>query len=193
MCRQAQSLVAIAALASLPALPSDAGAQTAPHFAEGSTLLVGYAANAPQQLLGVGMAAIFPGLGGWGLYLDAKVTADSPGRETVLPAADPLDVRLRNEDAWTSTNAAVVRGFTRDFAAYVGGGVSWRTTYHRFADQSGERGDLGRYWVEEEDQPEAMGNLIVGAFLGLGRRLAIQAGWEAAPSGFTVGAHLRVR
>jgi hypothetical protein len=186
-------------LASLPlAETPPLGAQADVDFSRGSNWTVGFVANAPNQLLGAGVILGVPALRGWGLYLDAKFPHDDPARDVVLPftpseAEDLGDEFFNERSAWTSVNAAAVLGLTRELAAYLGAGYSRRTNYLQYVDPTAGRGELGRYWVEDFDQPETHVNVLGGAFFRMGRRLVFQIGAQAAPAGFTAGGHVLVR
>lgn len=179
----------------LSAVATPAAGQATVDFRNDSNLLVGYVVNAPSQLLGLGVGAMIPVFGGLGLYADAKLTLDSPARDALLSltpreAEDLGDVFFARESAWTTLNLAVLKGISPELAVYVGGGPSWQTMYAQYVDDTGERGDRGRYWVEEEGQPVLHANVLGGALFRLGRRISFQFGAERAPGGFTAGVHV---
>jgi hypothetical protein len=160
---------------------------------------LGYAANAPRQLLGVGTAVLRPEFGGWGIYADMKITPDSPARGsyradlTPDDAIDFGDVQASQQSAWTSVNAALVKVLGPEFAIYVGGGLGERTMYLQFADDSLERDESGIYWVEDESQSGRYVNGMAGMFFRLAPRFVFQMGAETAPGGFTAGMHIVLR
>jgi hypothetical protein len=174
-------------------------AQRAVDFAHSPGWLAGYVVNAPQQMLGVGAFAIPSASHRWGVYADAKFRLDSPGRRTLDRDRSPAeaealgDTHFKDDAAWTSVNLAVVRGFTSDLAAYVGGGVSWRTLYVQYLDDTMERGELGQYWVIDDDFTGAHPNFLGGVFFRATPRVVFQFGGEAAPVGVTVGVHVLLR
>ncbi|MFW5905063.1 MAG: hypothetical protein ACOCUZ_02480 [bacterium] len=174
------------------------GQQTATvNFTERSNWLVGYVAAPPRQMLGFGAAATFRTLNGWGFILDGRITTDSPGRDESLldisrSAADAMDVWTLDKDAWSTVTIGIVKGLTPEFAGYFGGGVSWKTAYSRYLDESRERGDLGHYWVEDEAESRVYPNVHGGVFFRMGDHLVIQFGGQSAPMGVITGAHLRV-
>jgi hypothetical protein len=154
-------------------------------------------ANAPRLLAGGAVWAVLPGLGGFGLYVDAKLSLDSPahaGEEFVsdLTAAQvevlyPLHLFHTQEDAFRSFNGALLKTVTRELTVYVGGGWVERTHYVRYYDEQEIFGNLGFYWVEDPENYGAGLNLMGGGFLRMGRHLRLQFGGETRPVGFTVG------
>jgi hypothetical protein len=174
-----------------------ASGQPVVDFSHASNWFVGYVANAPQQLLGFGTGLMVPGLRGFGVYTDVKITTDSRARErgfiaTLTPdeALALEDIPFRDDSAWATVNLAVVRGITEELAVYLGGGAAWRTIYSQFFDETGERGELGHYWVKDEDRSQVHANILAGAFFRMGNRLVFQFGAETAPAGFSAGMHL---
>jgi hypothetical protein len=129
--------------------------------------------------------------------VDGKFTHDSPGREHDLLDLTPseareFDIQNIDENAWTTLNVSLVRGLTPEFAAYLGGGVSWKTVYLRFLDESRERDPLGFYWIEDPEDSRTYPNVQAGALFRMGDRLLVQFGGHSAPMGFHVGGHVRV-
>lgn len=158
--------------------------------------MVGYVTNLPHQPVGGAVAAIPPGLGGWGLYLDAKSGAASPADDSSFmdevtrqeAEAQFGDLFQNDRSVWTSLNVAVVRAFRPDVVVYVGGGASREESFVRFLDQQRERGDtFGNYWVRDPEAEGWRANMIAGMFFRIARHIAISFGAEAAPAGFTVG------
>lgn len=180
----------------LAALPATAVAQAGPaSIYERPSWFIGYVANAPHLLLGGTVAAIPPALGGWGLYLDAKTGIDSPAGDEFYrddlshdQARQELgDTFSSDQSHWRSFNAAVVRAFSDNVIIYLGGGVAEEQVYSEFYDPSGERGNLGYYWVKDEDLQAWRGNAMGGMYFRIMRHLAFQAGVESTPVGLTVG------
>lgn len=190
MCKAFTASLLVAAF--LVTGPTSSAGQSTIDFRDGSNWLAGYVANAPSQLLGIGVGAVLPALSGWGVYADAKLTTDSPARDAVQSmtrqdAEDLGDTFFTQSSAWTSANLAALKGLSPELALYLGAGLSWRTMYSAYVDLTGER---GRYWVEDDEQPVLHPNVLGGAFFRLGRRITFQFGAERAPAGFTVGLHL---
>jgi hypothetical protein len=174
-------------------------AQRATDFAQGASWMAGYVANAPQQLFGIGAWAIPSPRHRWGLYADMKIRVDSPAGDVLDRSMTPGDAEalgdtfFKEDAAWTSANLAVVRAISADMAVYLGGGISWRTTYLQYLDETHTRGRSGQYWVVDEDFTGTHPNVLGGVFFRASPRVAFQFGAEAAPAGATVGAHLRLR
>lgn len=176
----------------LVAVPSGAAAQEA----DGSGMLgIGYSTNAPQMLLGGTVWGLIPGLGGWGLYVDAKQGVSDPTDDEVLRGETPaeveqqfpLDDEFNTEEYWRGFNVGIVRELTEELIVYVGGGYAEKTVYRHYFDQSETRGFLGWYWVEDPDATGATANVLGGALLRVGPAVRFQFGGELNPGGFTVG------
>ncbi len=156
---------------------------------------VGYAANAPEMLLGGGGYVVFPAFGGLGLYLDAKFDASSPSRDdTYEPGLTAEDVENElgdeyrdTEGSWRSINAAIIRPVTPTLMLYAGGGYATESVYRQYVDRTGSRGVGGIYRVRSPAEDESTVNLMAGMFLRLSRRLNAHFGAESAPRGFAVG------
>jgi hypothetical protein len=167
-------------------------------FEEGSSVLLGYAANPPEQLLGAGAFVISPALRGWGLYVSGMFAYDSPRSRDFISGRTPADADGdghqpgRTESAWSTVNAGVVRPVSSELAIYVSGGVAWRTIYAHYFDQEEELGRQGFYWVEDPDLAETMVTFAVGGIFRMGRRVAVQFGGQTAPAGMNVGIHYLV-
>jgi hypothetical protein len=184
------SLLAAAVLAQ--AAPARAQQASAPLPRVG----VGFVANAPHQLLGVSVHAVSPFLGGLGIYVDAKIGIDSPRDE---PGFDPdltaeevedlyPDQLFTERSDWRSVNVALIRPVLPELMVYAGAGYSDESHYHQYEDVSGQRGDLGLYWVENPEESGSKVNLMGGAMFGISQNLFIQFGVETKPRGVTVGA-----
>lgn len=180
------------------ALTTPLSGQANVDFEGGSSWLVGYVANAPHQLLGGATVLVLPAFRGWGIYLDAKLSTNSPGDDPFLLSFSPSDAEaqgdqvFRSRSAWNSVNLAAVRPLSRELALYLGGGASRESAFTQYFDLSGERGQFGHYWVED-GVSQVRANLIGGALFRIGSRLVIQFGAERAPAGFTAGGHWLVR
>ena len=158
---------------------------------------IGYAANIPNQLIGVTGHFVTPRvLGGLGVYVDAKFDNSSPedevGFEPDLTAREVEETRgdlvFREEGSWQTVNVALMRPLTPQLVAYVGGGVSRGAEYKEFIDQSQQLGNLGFYWVKEDRSSGTRANFIGGVFFQLGTNFGVQMGGESSPAGFTMGA-----
>lgn len=167
--------------------------------AQSGMLGVGYAANAPRALVGGTVWGLIPGLGGWGLYADAKLTpADRSTDDYYFADVTPADVEtmwpqdreLKSEEEWLSVNVAVVRRMTRELMLYVGAGYAYRDVYLRYLDPAQQRGEFGHYWIKDEEDSAGTVNVMGGALLRISPLLRLQFGGETAPVGFTVGASI---
>jgi hypothetical protein len=160
---------------------------------------IGYVGKAPQQLLGIGTTVMGPQLGGFGLFADVKTAHDSPARGafrsdlTPDQALDFGDIQVRQQSAWTSVNAGVVKALGPQIALYAGGGLGDRRIFTQFSDNTMERHETGIYWVEEESQSGRFANVMGGAFFRMAPRFVFQLGAETAPGGFTAGMHIVLR
>lgn len=158
-------------------------------------LMGGYAANAPQVLLGAAVVGLPPGLGGWGLYGDVKTSLGSPANDSDFMAgvdraeaqAQWNDVVQKDHSHWRALDVAVVRAFRDDLILYLGGGGVHEDSYVQLFDATQERGTLGFYWVHDEAASGWRANLLGGMFFRIARHLAVQFGAETTPPGFTVG------
>lgn len=169
-------------------------------FDEDAAWWIGYALNAPQQLIGVATALTTPRWGGWGLYLDGKLTYDSPARDdefradlTPDDARDFGDFQASEKSDWRNINGALLKVLGPALVVYAGGGVGFRKTYIQFADQTQERSETGIYWVEDASQEGVFPNIMGGAFFRLSRLFVFQIGAESAPAGVTAGMHVVLR
>ena len=162
---------------------------------------LGYVANAPHMMVGVSGYAIFPYLGGIGLYLDAKLDVENPSGDNIFE--DHLTARqvveqvsgaefIQRELSYQAVNVALMRPITHSLSVYAGGGLVRVAEYHLFQEFSSDLGVAGIFWVEAPGVEEVRGNLMVGAFLRMSSFLSTQVGYETEPQGFTVGASLRL-
>lgn len=158
---------------------------------------IGYVTNAPDILTGV--SAYWTGslLGGLGLYIDVKgnlsTPADEPGFIEELTMAEveatPGQRLQRDQSAWLSVNAALLRPLSPELMVYLGAGYGHENLYSRFMDSAElvEGDHFGLYWVKDEEVSGGKVNFLGGAFFRLGSRLALQFGVESEPFGGTLG------
>lgn len=176
---------------------------TSPVAAQGESTQfgIGYAANAPLQLLGVSGHVVFPHAGGIGLYLDAKMPRDRIGSrssfrgDVTVERAEQVygDRFFREEDSWRTVNGGLVRPVTPALMVYAGAGASERTRYVEYQDTTGTRGERSFYWVEDPDRSGTEINVLIGAFFRISRIVLVQLGFETAPRGLTVGGSFGLR
>ena len=183
----------------LAAVAGPAAAQTTLEsggFEELPRIGVGYVTNAPNMFLGASAHFVADYRGGWGVYVDFKRSISSPRDEgdfiDSLTVADvdgmPGHVRDFDEEAWWSVNGALVRPVSPELMLYLGAGYTSEEVFYRYDSDDPDYGSFGRYWVIDEEASGGRVNLLGGAFLRMGRRIALQFGFETEPSGFTVGA-----
>lgn len=157
--------------------------------------MIGYVANAPHMLLGGGVVAMPTAMGGWGIYLDAKTGLDNIENDeffesdiTPGEAENQFgDVFADSESYWRGFNVALVRALRDDLILYAGGGRAEERAFLEFFDPTQERGNLGYYWVEDEQSGGRHLNVMAGMYFRLFQHIAAQFGFESAPFGLTVG------
>lgn len=162
---------------------------------------VGYVANAPEEMAGGAAYAIFPTMGGIGLYVDAKFDVDNAkdqrGYDPGVTAEYVENVAggsyVRKEGSWWSVDAAVVRPLSPYLMVYGGGGIAHRTLFRLYdvAAATGV-GVGGVVWAEDPRGEEDRVNLMAGLLLRLSSRITTHFGVETQPRGLTVGASLRL-
>jgi hypothetical protein len=188
-------VIILTLMASAVAMPAIAqGTPRSEGFDELPRIGVGYVANAPNMLLGAGAYFVADAVGGLGLYVDFKRSTSSPRDEsdfidslTVADADDLGHEQNFDEAAWWSVNGALVRPVTPELMLYLGAGYTNEEVYYRYSTDDPDFGSFGRYWVADEEGSGGRVNVMGGAFLRIGRRLALQFGLELKPRGFTVG------
>ncbi len=191
-----QAMAAILALSALVwAAGLEAQVVTRPQFG------VGYVANAPDAVAGASAYALWPVLGGLGLYVDAKFDIDSPNKDIAFRTdIDAEDMRtspefsgarfLNQEFSFKSLNVAVLRPLTTGLMVYAGGGVAWGENYKLYEQIIGELGYA--IWVADPGFDETRVNVMGGFMLRLNAHLTTQFGYETQPKGVTAGISLRI-
>jgi hypothetical protein len=178
-------------------IPTPGSSQEAPARRFG----IGYVANAPDVLGGVGGYVVLPVLGGLGLYVDAKFDLDSPARDdTFISTLTDREAEeqvagaefVDDQDSWQSFNVALLRPVTPALMLYAGAGYATRTRYREYRDPAGELGRLGFFTVEAPADEWITMNPLFGGFLRISQWLDFQFGLETRPRGFTVGGSLRL-
>lgn len=160
----------------------------------GARLGIGYVVNAPNQLAGVSGHVLTGRFGGLGLYVDAKFDIDEPGGDEFVDSLTANEVDLRygdtrfsEEGSWMSVNVALMRPLTPDLIVYAGAGYSDEKRYVQYYDINAERGNLGYYWVEDDEESGSKINPMGGVMLRIQPNIFVQFGLEGAPVGGTVG------
>jgi hypothetical protein len=160
---------------------------------------IGYVANAPHEMVGGTVWARLPGLGAWGLYVDAKFDpSNRAGDEFFVEGLTPAEIAVQypndeevdEEEEWMSFNGAILRAVTPELILYAGAGYSTRENYRRYLDVTTQRGQFGFYWVEDDTLSGNDVNVMGGALIRISGKLLLQFGGELAPKGFTVGASI---
>jgi hypothetical protein len=157
---------------------------------------VGYVVNAPLVLSGVHVAVIRPH--GWGGFADVIANLATPEGDpdflagiTAHQASQEYgDFRIQHVSSWTSGNIGIVRVITDQFAVYGGAGFSVRTVFAEFNDSSGTRGNMGKYWVRDEDGADRGIGLVGGTYLLATPRVLFQFGGSSRPAAVRLGASL---
>jgi hypothetical protein len=161
---------------------------------------IGFVANAPEEMAGVGGYILLPLFGGIGFYVDGKIDIDSPADDRAflddvtsadLEAEGSQAVRfLRGETSWRGFNAGLIRPLNPFLMVYAGGGMAQGERYKLYEELTG---DIGRaMWVRDPDEDEDRLNLMFGLILRLVPTFSTQIGVETQPRGFTAGVSLRL-
>jgi len=167
-----------------------------PDFRNSSYLAAGWVANAPDALLGGGISFIRPT--GIGFFANVRVSHEDPGGEsnflpnvTVDQALNEFgDFRFHDESKWLLISGGLIRTLTPELALYAGAGLARRDYYQQFEDPDGQRGELGFYWVRDDESSGDFASVLGGVLFRAGRNLIIQFGAETEPRGMTIGVHL---
>lgn len=155
---------------------------------------IGYVAAAPDLMAGGAAYVLMPLAGGIGVYVDAKLDASNPSRKsnfepglTAEQAESQGDDYGISTDSWRAFDVALIRPIRPALAVYAGAGYAGKTKYSEYYDNTGTRGLVGHYWVEDPTAKKSTVNVMAGLFLRMGRFLNAQMGVESAPGSFTVG------
>jgi len=163
---------------------------------------IGYVANAPSQMVGVGGYVLLPIYGGLGLYVDVKGDIDDPTGDRAFDGSmtaedvehDPRYAGtrfLKTETSWRrSYNVALVRPVNPFLMVYGGAGFSQGERYTLY---DVPQGDVGRaLWVRDPRGDQDRVNMMVGLILRMLPGVSSQLGLETQPRGFTAGLSLRL-
>jgi hypothetical protein len=161
---------------------------------------IGYVANAPDELGGVGGYVVFPKWGGIGLYVDYKWDLSNPADSeefvgTLTAEEVPFEVPSAHYLERTSSsrgfNVALVRPVSSFLMLYGGAGLKRRTRFESFQDPTGTMGRLGVFWVESTAGTENRMNVLFGLMMRVGPSVTSHFGIETEPRGITAGVSLR--
>lgn len=184
----------------LGCLPAGGRAQNRPGPLEGPHFGIGYIANAPELMGGIGGYFIVPKFGGIGLYMDAKIDLKNPSDTEEFEAdwtpervADEVTGAnyLEHESSYSSVNLAVIRPLNPFLMVYGGGGLVRRTRYMEYEDPNRTLGRGGVFWVESPTEEETRVNLMLGMMMRVSSRITSHFGFETQPRGITAGLTLR--
>lgn len=185
---------ALAAVAASTALPAPVSAQIAT-----TRYSIGYVANTPDLLAGVGASVVFPAFGGLGVFVDAKFDIEPPtGESQFIGTMTAREVQaqiqgvrfLDSDDSWRTYNAGLIRPVTSSLMLYAGAGYAERKRYRFYHDREEEVGEFGFLWVEAPEEEKTTINALFGGYMRVSQTFAFQIGFETAPRGLTVGASL---
>ena len=163
---------------------------------------IGYVANAPSQMVGVGGYVLLPVYGGLGLYVDVKGDIDDPSGDRAFDGSmtaeevenDPRYAGtrfLKRETSWRrSYNVALVRPVNPYLMVYGGAGFSQGEEYALY---DVPQGDAGRaLWVRDPRGDQEGVNIMIGLILRVLPSVSSQLGIETQPGGVTAGLSLRL-
>lgn len=165
-------------------------------FLASTHLSIGYAVNAPEQLVGVSASTAGSKWSGWGLYADYKLSVATPeGDDSFTEDLTVAEAKERGyllytqpESAWNTVNVALVRAVAHEVALYGGAGYSHETVYREYVDETRAPAPESYYTVEDESEGGDAVNVMGGLLFRASRHLIFQVGGETAPAGFTAGA-----
>jgi len=188
-------LATVALVAPIVSAGTAEGQMRQADFTTNQHVLVGYVANAPNIFLGGGVMFLNPRFVGF--FADVRTTRDTPADRTNFEAGlSPRDAALEfgdfqsdTHDEWFAVNAGLTRVVTPELALYAGAGYSNREAFVEFFDDTGTRGEVGYYWVQDDEFSTAAVNVLGGLLFRAGSNLVFQLGGEARPLGGTVGVH----
>jgi opacity protein-like surface antigen len=183
-------------------IPSPAGAQgekynynddEGPGFNSGTRLILGYAANIPNQYVGFTLGFTRPRT--WGLFLDYKMNTTSLEIAPYLYDYTPeyvdttywSDTLIDHNNSWISVNAGLTRPINDRFCAYLGLGISFRKAYLQYYEPQGNNGDNGYYWINDDANSTVNLNVTGGVYYKLGRYFYLQLGGDIKPLGLAAG------
>jgi len=166
-----------------------------PGFNSGTRLILGYAANIPNQYLGFTFGFSRPRT--WGLFLEYKMDL------TTLEIAPYLSENLTVEDvedifyadtlkdsrySWISVNGGITWPINDRFCSYLGLGASFHKAYRQYREPyTGGISADGSYWVRDDANSTVNFNATGGVYCKLGRYFYLQLGGDIRPLGLAVG------
>lgn len=168
----------------------------APGFNSGNRIMLGYAANAPNQYLGFNLGFTRPRT--WGIFLEFKMNPTSleiapylyddlsvyDEEQTIRSLSDTF-IGIR--DSWISVNAGITRPLNDRFCSYIGLGISFHRVYRQYYEIYGNLGDNGYFWINDDANSTVNPNVTAGIYYKLGRYFYLQLGGNTQPLGLAAG------
>jgi len=167
-----------------------------PGFNSGTRLILGYAANIPNQYLGFTLGFTRPKT--WGIFLDYKMNTASleiapylygdlsvyDEEQTIRSLSDTF---IGVRDSWISVNAGITRPLNDRFCSYMGIGISFHRVYRQYYEIYGNMGDNGYFWINDDANSTVNLNATGGIYCKLGRYFYLHLGGDTRPLGLVAG------
>ncbi len=204
MLKTPRSALMLLGLLALVVIHSPAGAQEkfnyndeeGPGFNSGTRLILGYAANIPNQYVGFNLGFTRPRT--WGIFLDFKMNTASleiapylyddlsvyDEEQTIRSLSDTF---IGVRDSWISVNTGITRPLNDRFCSYLGLGVSFHRVYRQYYEIYGSMGDNGYFWINDDANSTVNLNVTGGVYYKLGRYFYLQLGGDLRPLGLVAG------
>ncbi|MBI4727753.1 hypothetical protein HY768_11140 [candidate division TA06 bacterium] len=162
-------------------------------FNSGNRILLGYAANIPNQYLGFTLGFSRPRT--WGLFIDYKMNTASLDIASYLydytveyvATVYTSDTLKDTRGSWITVNGGMTRPLNDNFCAYLGLGVSFYRVYRQYYEPYKNMGDNGYYWINDDQSSTANFNANAGVYYKLGRYFYLHLGGDIRPLGLTAG------
>ena len=162
-------------------------------FDSGTRLILGYAANIPNQYVGFALGFSRPKT--WGIFLEYKMNTTSLDIASYL--YDDLSIdRVENvygdtlkdqRSSWISVNGGMTRPLSDRFCGYLGLGLSFRKAYRQYREPYQGMGDNGYYWINDGPNSTVNLNVTGGIYYKVGRYFYLQLGGDFKPLGLAAG------
>ncbi len=157
--------------------------------------MIGYAANFPEQQIGVRLARVSPQQ--VGVFFDIKLTVPTiTGRNDFyenisINRAENIfqDELISNHCTWTSINGGVTIYLSKGFSFYGGAGISLYSYYLQYYDSFEILRRHGKYWIEDKDKSSWKLNMLGGLLIlpDQNSNVNLQLGAELNPAGLGLG------
>ena len=163
-------------------------------FNSGTCLMLGYAANIPNQYVGFNLGFTRPKT--WGIFLDFKMNTTS--LEIAPYLYDDLtvdyveefytaDTLKDNRSSWVSINCGMTRPLNNSFCTYLGLGAAFHKAYLQYREPYDGMGDHGYYWINDDANSTINLNVTGGIYYKLGHYFYLQIGGDLNPLGLVAG------